>query len=343
VLKGKFRIIMLVAFVLVTGLLLTGCPAEEETAVEQEPTFPTGNIIWAISRDPGDGQDITARLLAPYLAQELGVNVAVDNKPGAGGRVGFSELFRQNPDGYYLGQDVLGQMANFHVLGELDHPLEEIEWFSIIFKSPAALWVGADSEIKTIQDLIDLDRPVLIGETSLGGTHVPWTIGLFNALGIEFDYVTGFGGRPEIATAAMRLEIDAVSSSVSGYAAQAEAGDLRALLIMGEERHPLLPDTPTLGEVAAELGNPDIEKFLPMGMAIYMVGAPPGTPREVTKVFEDAFQRIIEENEEFKAKAAEAKVDTVFMGYDETRAMLAEVIAILEDMDIKSIIEGLEQ
>jgi len=80
-----------------------------------------------------------------------------------------------------------------------------------------------------------------------------------------------------------------------------------------------------------------------MVTATYMVGAPPGTPREITAILEEAFRSIIEDNENFAAWAEEAGVDIAFRGYDDTRAMLSDVLAVLEEMDIKSIIEELEK
>ncbi len=351
-LRNKYWLLMVMALFLMVGML-AGCGPEEtvvpdtgpEEAEEAEEEvaidFPTKDIKWVISRDPGDGQDTIARGIAPYLSQELGVNVVVDNMPGAGGRVGFEELNRQDPDGHYIGQDVLGSMCNFEHLGDLDYPLIDVEWFAVIYSSPAAIWVGADSGIETVQDLIDMDRPVKIGESSIQGTHVPWTMALFNALGIEYEYVTGFGGRPEIATAAMRQEIDMVSSSVAGYASL--IGDLHAVMVMGNERNPLLPDTPTLAEVAAELGQPDITRFLPMGMATYMVSCPPDTPREVTAILEEAFRKVIEENADFQQWAEEANMDAHFVGYDELRGMIDTVLSELNVLDFKGIVEASQQ
>ncbi|HED23885.1 MAG TPA: hypothetical protein ENN91_02025, partial [Firmicutes bacterium] len=147
-----------------------------------------------------------------------------------------------------------------------------------------------------------------------------------------------FEGRPELATAAMRGEIDMVSSSVAGYASL--IGDINAIVLMSDERHELLPDTPTLLEVGDELGKTaEFQKILPMGITTYMVGCPPGTPREVTMVLEEAFRSVIEDNEEFKAWAAEANMPAYFRGYDEINQMLNDVIAMLEEIDIVSIVE----
>ncbi len=346
-LKGKSWIFLLMVLILALGMLV-GCgqeavapEPEEEQPEEELPEYPTDTIIWTVARDPGDPQDITARGIAPYLSEVLGVNVVVDNKPGGGGVVGYGELWRQRPDGYYIGQDVLGQMANFDALGRLDDPLFEVEWFSIIYQSPAGIWVGADSEIKTVQDMIDMDRSLIYGDTTTAGTHVPWLVRFSDSLGIDFTYSTGWEGRGEIFAAVMRLEVDVVPNSFSGLVNQYLAGDMHCVMLMAPERHPLMPDVPTLGEIAEQYNMPELNKLLPMGMTTYMVGAPPGTPRYVTETLESAFKEVIENNDDFKAWAEEANQDIVFYGYDDTRRILGDVIKVLEEMNWKEVEAGL--
>ncbi|WP_409227769.1 tripartite tricarboxylate transporter substrate-binding protein [Gudongella sp. SC589] len=334
---------LLVLIALLVGTL-SGCagsddpaPAPEQPATEAPASealasdYPEETITWNISRDPGDGQDLIARGIARFLPDVLGVPVAVNNVPGAGGRVGYGELHRSVPDGYTIGQDVVGTMANFNALGELDFPLDDIEWFCSIYKSPAALWVSADGDIQSIQDLIDFDGEVLIGDSSMAGTQVPWTIALLERLGVEYSYVLGFEGTPPINMAIMRGEVDMVARSVGGQASM--IGDLNAIVVMGEKRHPLLPDTPTLAEVAADVGQPELNEILPLGMTLYMVGAPPGTPDHITDTLEEGIAAVFE-NQEFLTWAEDSNIDADFQGKAEINETLTTVMRLLDEIGI---------
>ncbi len=72
--------------------------AKAETAA-----WPSRPIEMIVAYAPGGGTDLVARLLARHLEKELGATIVVQNKPGAGGAIGFAELARAAPDGYTIG------------------------------------------------------------------------------------------------------------------------------------------------------------------------------------------------------------------------------------------------
>src|SRR5206468_13117867 len=74
-------------------------------AASAHAAYPEQPIRMIVAYAPGGGTDITARLIAPYIAKYLGNNasVVVMNRPGAGGGIGFAELANAQPDGYTIG------------------------------------------------------------------------------------------------------------------------------------------------------------------------------------------------------------------------------------------------
>jgi tripartite-type tricarboxylate transporter receptor subunit TctC len=98
------RIRIAATFAVIASLALAACgrPAEEggSAAGDQWPRKPI-ELIVAFS--PGGAVDTAARLVAPVLEQELGTNVEVVNRPGAGGQIGYTELTSAEPDGYTIG------------------------------------------------------------------------------------------------------------------------------------------------------------------------------------------------------------------------------------------------
>ncbi len=65
-------------------------------------TYPSKPIRWVVPSTPGDGSDITGRIIAERLSRDLGQPVVIDNKPGAGGVLGTEAAARSAPDGYTM-------------------------------------------------------------------------------------------------------------------------------------------------------------------------------------------------------------------------------------------------
>jgi tripartite-type tricarboxylate transporter receptor subunit TctC len=65
-------------------------------------TYPTKPIRWVVPSTPGDGSDVTGRLIADKIARELGQAVVIDNKPGAGGVLGSDAVAKSPADGYTM-------------------------------------------------------------------------------------------------------------------------------------------------------------------------------------------------------------------------------------------------
>ncbi|MDP2267590.1 MAG: tripartite tricarboxylate transporter substrate-binding protein, partial [Deltaproteobacteria bacterium] len=87
---------------LIAGVILffgTG----EMMGAEKKPGFPQGPINFVIGYAPGGKTDTQARGILPYVEKYLGGRFVIQNFPGAGGRIGFTKLFKAKPDGYTIG------------------------------------------------------------------------------------------------------------------------------------------------------------------------------------------------------------------------------------------------
>ncbi len=65
-------------------------------------SFPRKPVKIIVTADAGGGEDTEARGIAPYVQKHLGVNVLIENQPGAGGKIAFEKFQRTEPDGYTL-------------------------------------------------------------------------------------------------------------------------------------------------------------------------------------------------------------------------------------------------
>ena len=219
----------------------------------QAPAWPSRPITLIVPFPPGGLADIVARPVAEALSRELGQNVVIENKAGAGGGIGMGQAARARPDGYTL----LMALSSLTVLPEADGILGRAPMFALsdlrpiarYTADPTVLAVRADSPWKTVKDFVDdaRKRPGAINYGSSGnyGTmHVPMEI-LAQEAGIKLTHVPFTGAGPAV-VALLGGQIQAVSSGPATVLQHVKAGKLRVLGHWGTGSLASLPDVPAL-------------------------------------------------------------------------------------------------
>lgn len=255
----------------------------------QTEAFPTKRITWVAPYAPGGGVDVFTRALAREFTKELGTTVIVQNIPGGGGRIGASHVFRSRPDGHALGTFVIGSLIIPQILfGEAPYDVRQFVWVGAPFSSPFAVFVAANSPIRSLQDLKKLGRPVWVAEIDVTGTPIPPIVLMMKALNFEYKFITGYGGQALMNPALVRGEADMLVRTVPGQLPW--KNDVRNIATMARKRHPLAPDVPTVVEQLGPAG----EELLPLSSGTYLVGAPPGTPPHAVQALERALLKAVE-------------------------------------------------
>jgi tripartite-type tricarboxylate transporter receptor subunit TctC len=219
----------------------------------QAPAWPSRPITLIVPFPPGGLADIVARPVAEALSRELGQNVVIENKAGAGGGIGMGQAARARPDGYTL----LMALSSLTVLPEADGILGRAPMFALsdlrpiarYTADPTVLAVRADSPWKTVKDFVDdaRKRPGAINYGSSGnyGTmHVPMEI-LAQEAGIKLTHVPFTGAGPAV-VALLGGQIQAVSSGPATVLQHVKAGKLRVLGHWGSGSLASLPEVPAL-------------------------------------------------------------------------------------------------
>jgi len=280
--KAKFYIIasVLVAF------LLTG------NAFGQSPAaYPTRPISIMVPSIAGGGTDVGARILAAVAEKKMGQPLVVVNKPGAGTQVGFTELSRQKPDGYYLGFVLLPQV-NTIILDPERKAIFNFDSFVPIINQvvdAGLIWVRAESPYKTLKDLIDdaKKRPGEIRASTTGilsDDHLAILM-MEQAAGVKFRIVH-FDGGPQQLTATLGGQVDVAFDNVGSVAPRIKAGELVCLGVMDHERSKFIPNIPTL----KELGFSNIISSSTRG-----VMGPKGIPDPIVKKIQTVFMEAIKD------------------------------------------------
>ena len=243
-------------------------------AAQQYPTKPIRLII---PFPPGGSNDVVGRLIATELGKQLGRQIIVDNRSGAGGVVG-TEIGSQAPkDGYTLQVVSIAHAVNpwlYDLKGRYD-PIKSFTPIAILASGPNVLVVNPGAPIKNVKELIALAKksPGKVGWASAGvGSFQHLGGSLFELqAGVKFLHVPFKGGGPAM--------IDVVAghnqvmfSSLVQTTPQIQAGKLRALGVGGKKPSPILPKVPTI----AEAGVPGYEATNWWGIV-----APAGVPQAV--------------------------------------------------------------
>ena len=151
---ANWSVAFLLGVVMIVGnVMLSECSAKEKA-------FPSKHIHFVVQTKPGGGYDTIARALSPFLEKYLGgrVNVIVQNKPGGGGKVGYTYLYRSRPDGHtFCFCSIPGAVATQMVM-KVAYDLSKVKWVGTVAQETHAIFVKADSKIKSFDDLFALGK-----------------------------------------------------------------------------------------------------------------------------------------------------------------------------------------
>ncbi len=246
-------------------MALTSAPALAQSATSRP-------VRLLVTYPPGGATDISARLIAPRLAEALGQSLVVDNRPGASGMIATALLARAAPDGHTLLVVDTAHGANPAINDKMAYDtLKEIAGVSLLMRVPMLLLVNPAFPPQNVKELITLAKAnpgkFNYGSAGLGSTmHL--IAELFKSMaGIDLVQVAYKGGGPALAEV-MGGQIPITFLSTAASMPQVKAGRVRALAVSGRERSPVAPEIPTV----AESGLPDFEFYLwqavlaPVGM-----------------------------------------------------------------------------
>ena len=256
--------------------------------------YPSRPIQLMVAFPPGGSTDVGARVVAAIAERSLGKPVVVLNKGGAGGQIGWTELSRQRPDGYYIGYINL-PATNTVILDPERKAIFGVDAFVPIINhvlDPGIVWVRADSPYKTLKDLVDAAKkaPNTIRTATTGilsDDHLAVLMLEEAAPGAIFRLVHLAGGADQLKEI-LGGNVDVAFDNVGSIAPRVRSGELRGLAVMDPQRSKFVPDVPTMKEV----GYPTVLSNSTRGIA-----APKGTPRAVLKKLEEVLKKAMEDPE----------------------------------------------
>ena len=247
--------------------------------VQNSPGFaeyPERPIRLVVPFPPGGAVDIVTRVISAKMAEDLGRNFVIENKPGAGGIVATDAVAKSASDGYTLLVASPNLTINAALQPSLPYDAEkDLMPISVLAEVPEVLVSHPAAPFTSFAEFIAYAKqnPGKLNYASAGiGTlpHVTMEL-LLRRVGVEATHVPYRGAAPamtDLLSGVVQLKLDAYATSNAHVA----AGGLRMLGIAASHRSPLMPDMPTI----AEFGLPGYEAILWVGLM-----APAGTPQAV--------------------------------------------------------------
>jgi tripartite-type tricarboxylate transporter receptor subunit TctC len=224
------------------------CAVMPATAAE---TYPSKPIRLLTPFAAGGGSDILARLLSPQLHKAWGQPVVVDNRPGAGGKLGAGIAVNSEPDGYTLIL-VSGSYGANAALYKLPYDsITDITPVILVGTTCLIMSVHPSVPLKSVKEMIAYAKKhpgkLNFGSAGLGGVD-NFASELFKLdAGVKYTLVPYKGSGP-VMTALLTGEIDSSFSSLVPSMPHIKAGRLRALGVTTPKRSPMLPNVPSIGE-----------------------------------------------------------------------------------------------
>jgi tripartite-type tricarboxylate transporter receptor subunit TctC len=263
-------------------------------------TWPNKPIRIIVPFAPGGNVDVTARVVGAGMSKVLNQSVIVENRVGAGGKIGAEAAMKSPPDGYTL---MMGSNSSLSVAPNLykDWPYDPqtgISPVTYLAAVPFVLVVRAGLGPKNLAELITLakQKPGGLSMASAGNGTSNHLVGeYFQALtGTQFLHVPYKGAGPALQDV-VAGRVDLLFDQVSSSAAFIEQGRVTPLAVSSNERWRSLPQTPTF-----------IESGLSKFSIINFTGlvAPPGTPEDIISTLQRAATAALEDDAVKKSFAA---------------------------------------
>ena len=255
----------------------------------QAQQYPTRPVRFVVPFPAGGSVDTLARTIGPRLADALGQQIVIDNRPGGNGNIGMEIVAQSRPDGHTI---VLAYIANLAIapslFGKLPYdPVKDYAPVTQIATSPNVLTAHPSAQATSLKELIALARakPGQVTYASTGIASVGHLTGeLLNSLaGMKMTHVPYKGGGQAI-IGLLGGHVQVMFSGFSAPMPHIKSGKIRALAVTGARRSPALSEVPTI----AEQGFPGVE-----ATAWYGVLAPAGTSKPVVTRLHGETVRIL--------------------------------------------------
>ena len=288
-----------------------------------EAAFPERDITLVVPWAAGGGTDTLARTLVKNGKKYFGVNINVVNRVGGTGVVGMDSVVKARADGYTVGV-ITFNLSTYRLLAQSDLSYRDFDLIALLNRSQAGLSVKADSQFKTLKDLVEYAKAnpgvVTVGHSGPAGAWHLAAAAIAHNHGLKFTFVP-FDGAAPTRTALVGGHISVCASGMDEVLQFYQTKQVRILAANSPTRHPAFPDVPTMAEAGFPIENPIFDW---RGL-----GAPKGTPPDVLKVLREGFKNATEDPD-YIALMDKLALPRTYLDYDKFEEFLIGMEKSLE-------------
>ncbi|MCW8084609.1 Bug family tripartite tricarboxylate transporter substrate binding protein [Sabulicella glaciei] len=223
-----------------------------------QPQWPERTVRVIVPWPPGGSTDVLCRLLCEQMQARLGQSFVVENRPGAGGNIGADAVSKSAPDGYTMGPMTLTVWAIGQFLYERlpYNPDRDFQPISMHWELPNVFVVPSQYvPARNVREFVEWAKARRQG-VSYGSPGVGTTPHLSGALfaarqNVDAQHVP-FRGAAQTIPAMLSGDVNFAIDNLASYVPVIQEGRMRALAVTSAERHPALPDVPTMREAGME-------------------------------------------------------------------------------------------
>ncbi len=305
--RGKFftGIVLCLALILGIGTL-------QAAAADKPKDFPSRPLTIMVGFGAGGSSDVGVRILAEALKKILGQPILVENKPGAGGQVMWTD-FKNNAktDGYTLALINVPQLQTtvFDPARKPAFAMKDFQPVANHVQDPGAIFVRTESPYKTLEDLLKdakaRPKQIKASTTGIGSDDHLSVLDVERKAGVQFNIVH-LVDTPTALRQVLGGHTDVNFDNVGGFLPSTKSGQGRMLAVFDEKRFPDAPDVPTMREKGIELISSSTRGY------VY----PAGTPMEIVKYMEECIKKAMDDPDHVK-RMKESGLALKFMGVDD--------------------------
>ncbi|HYH42889.1 MAG TPA: tripartite tricarboxylate transporter substrate binding protein [Burkholderiales bacterium] len=258
-------------------------------AYAQSEPYPTRPVRMVIPFAPGGASDFIGRILQPKLADELGQQVVIENRPGASGGIGVEAAATATPDGYTF---LLGNVSSMgigpNLFPNIRKHAAELVPLTLVVDVPGALAIHGQLPPNNLKEFIAYANANQ-GKLSYGSAGYASAQRMafeffMSKAGIKILHVPYKGGAGASTIATISGEVAATMVTTASVVPHAKAGRIKVLAVVAKKRIPALPDTPTM----IEAGYPELDLGSWQGVFV-----PRGTPQPIIDRIYKAFVKVV--------------------------------------------------
>jgi tripartite-type tricarboxylate transporter receptor subunit TctC len=312
--------------------VLAGCSSGPPAAGDALPVCSSldgQTVSLVVGTDPGGGYDSYARLLAPYLEEQTGATIAVQNQPGAGGLLAMNNLLTENPDGTTIAiMNGVGTGGSSLAGAEgAQFSLDDFTYIGRVVSEPPLIVTSANGPYQTFDDVRDAQQ-FRWGSTGPGAEDYVTASLLSAVFDIRSEVVTGFPGSGETELAILQGSVDGMSGNPGSRRQAIEEGTQTPVLRMGEQAPswlrvdvPWVRDLPMTDEQRA---------LIDAHLALIEIGrplvGPPGMDEAATGCWREAMATAMA-NPDLLAAAQQQERELAFLGGAELDGLVQRILA----------------